>query len=224
MAESYCGLKILRRYNIQQSGVRSILISKGSVLDFQSSSGAIVNAANEGCLGGGGIDGAIANAGGAKLDRARRSLPILDTNGKNEHPIVRCRTGNAVITGPARFGTIQVPYIVHAVSPNFWNVNINIGEELLALAYKRSLDVASHFDSTVGTPITQIAFSLLSAGVYKGEIPLERIFEVSVDSIHQWAVTYATDGALDEIILCAYTDEECQELTQVTDKYFSTKG
>jgi O-acetyl-ADP-ribose deacetylase len=59
---------------------------------------AIVNAASECCLGGGGIDGAINNAGGRTLIADRRSLPIITHGGGGNG--VRCHTGNAVITGP----------------------------------------------------------------------------------------------------------------------------
>jgi O-acetyl-ADP-ribose deacetylase len=219
----HCGLKIIRRYNIiRQSGVRSILIAHGSVLDFKSYSGAIVNAANEGCLGGCGIDGAITNAGGAELERARLALPIVDSKGANEYPIIRCRTGDAVVTGPANFGALKVPYVIHAVGPNFWNEDEDVGTALLVSAYRASLDIAAQYDATCTVPITQIAFSLLSAGIYRGEVPLHQIFEISIDAINGWAENCSLSNvSLKEIILCAFTRNECTALMEVTDKYFS---
>lgn len=52
-----------------------LFVSQGSVVAFEGD--AIVNAANKGCLGGGGVDGAITSAGGEELARARQNLPIL---------------------------------------------------------------------------------------------------------------------------------------------------
>lgn len=115
-------------------------IVRGSVLDFaapppSSSSqprriGAIVNAANEGCLGGGGVDGAINTAGEKALWQDRNALPILD--GRASRPRQRaggraaicCRTGDAVMTGPAphqsNYGALHVPYVIHAVGPAYF--------------------------------------------------------------------------------------------------------
>ena len=67
-----------------------LVLATGSVVDFTGS--AIVNAANEACLGGGGVDGAITAAGGKALAEARKALPIV--NKRN----TRCPTGECVVT------------------------------------------------------------------------------------------------------------------------------
>jgi hypothetical protein len=72
-----------------QRGNQKLYIARGSVVDADCT--AIVNAANSGCIGGGGVDGAINSAGGKALHRARRALPEI-SNG------VRCQTGGAVYT------------------------------------------------------------------------------------------------------------------------------
>ena len=79
----------------------NLVISRGSVVDFShnTQSSAIVNAANEGCLYGGGVDGAIGDAGGPTLLEDRMNLPQLQ-------PGVRCQTGSAVSTGPGTYGSL----------------------------------------------------------------------------------------------------------------------
>ena len=148
-------------------------IVRGSVLDFaspppspshqqqqQQRIGAIVNAANEGGLGGGGVDGAINTAGGAALWQDRNALPILD--GRASRPRQRaggrraaicCRTGDAVMTVPAphqsNYGALHVPYVIHAVGPAYFQYD-NDGPEgfavpdlLLRSAYQQSLVLRS---------------------------------------------------------------------------------
>ena len=79
----------------QPSSTVSINICQGSVLDFKHEKGAIVNAANEGCLGGGGVDAAISKAGASKLLQDRLGLPIVSTKQlKNGVQEIRCPTGN----------------------------------------------------------------------------------------------------------------------------------
>jgi hypothetical protein len=78
----------------------SLMIARGSVVDFSSSlKGAIVNAADEGCLGGGGADGVIAMAGGPNLANDRLMLLVLYHHGRRG---IHCPTGSAaVLMGPS---------------------------------------------------------------------------------------------------------------------------
>ena len=69
------------------------IIRKGSITNYATDTGAIVNAANEQGLGGGGVDGAISRAGGNNLSIARSDLPCIWNN-------VRVRTGDARVTEP----------------------------------------------------------------------------------------------------------------------------
>jgi O-acetyl-ADP-ribose deacetylase (regulator of RNase III) len=104
---------------------------------------AIVNAANSGLRGGGGVDGAIHRAGGpAIMAESRR--------------IGHCPTGQAVITTG---GNLRARYVIHAVGPVYRGGGQ--GEaELLAGAYLASLKLASE------EGLRSIAFPAISAGVY----------------------------------------------------------
>ena len=88
-AASVCSLARVASYRVPSRNF-NLVISRGSVVEWShnTQSSAIVNAANEGCLGGGGVDGAIGDAGGDMLFEDRMNLP-------QQQPGVRCQTGSA---------------------------------------------------------------------------------------------------------------------------------
>ncbi|MCK5236599.1 MAG: O-acetyl-ADP-ribose deacetylase [Deltaproteobacteria bacterium] len=103
----------------------------------------IVNAANEGLRGGGGVDGAIHTAGGPSImDECRR--------------IGRCPTGTAVLTGG---GNLSASYVIHTVGP-IYSGGTRSEEELLQGAYHSSLTLAKE------KGLKSVAFPSISTGVY----------------------------------------------------------
>lgn len=186
-----------------------LVIARGSVLDFEPKheNSAIVNAANEGCLGGGGVDGAISWAGGEALFEARIALPVV--SGQS----IRCLTGDAKLCGPGKFGSIKSNHVIHAVGPdyNFFEVDdgYTVADELLQSAYINTLTIASN------ARLQELAFSLLSAGVFKGRRPLEHILELGVAAILNWARGQGKSTSVESIVLCGFQESEASILLEI---------
>jgi O-acetyl-ADP-ribose deacetylase (regulator of RNase III) len=105
---------------------------------------AVVNAANQGLAGGGGVDGAIHRAAGARqLQDACRAIG-------------GCATGDAVATPGF---ALRARWIIHAVGPRYRD-GAHGEPELLASCYRRCLEVADDLD------VRTIAFPAISTGIY----------------------------------------------------------
>ena len=188
---STMGVNVVAKLMLGNSPV-AFLIANGSVVDFDGD--AIVNAANEGCLGGGGIDGAINGLGGPLLYEARKRLPLVSDN----NPHVRCNTGDAKITIA---GNLNCDNVIHAVGPRFGLGDVDHSQDLKVLedTYKSSLERARE------AGLETVGFCLISAGIFRGSCPLSRIVQTSIESIAK----HVYDG-LKTVVLCGFTANEQQ--------------
>jgi len=128
---------------------------------------AIVNAANERMLGGGGVDGAIHAAAGPRLLEACRAVPEV-------RPGVRCPTGEARMTEGFN---LPAKYVIHTVGP-VWRGGNNGEDELLAACYGACLRLAESYS------LKSIAFPAISCGVYG--LPVERAALIAVREIQNY--------------------------------------
>ena len=123
---------------------------------------AIVNAANSGLRGGGGVDGAVHRAGGPAI---MRELDGIRANSGG------CPTGSAVVTGA---GALPARYVFHAVGP-IYHDGLHGEPEHLANCYRKCLELAEQHS------VHSISFPAISTGVYG--YPLQEAAEIALEMI-----------------------------------------
>lgn len=156
----------------------SITVKKGDITKLEVE--AIVNAANETLLGGGGVDGAIHRAAGSEL-------------------LAECRTLGGCPTGQARLTKgygLPARYVIHTVGP-VWHGGRSNERELLADAYKNSLQLAAD------NGIKEVAFPAISTGIYA--FPKDEAAKIAIWTISEFLKEHED---LMDVILVAFSKED----------------
>ncbi|MBB6214472.1 O-acetyl-ADP-ribose deacetylase (regulator of RNase III) [Anaerosolibacter carboniphilus] len=151
---------------------------------------AIVNAANNTLLGGGGVDGAIHRAAGSELLEECRKL-----NG--------CETGRAKIT---KGYNLPAKYVIHTVGP-VWHGGNDNEDQLLAACYRNSLELA------IENGIKTIAFPSISTGVYR--FPVRRAAKIALGEIFRFL---NGNSSIDKVVMVCFDEKTMEAYVEALDE------
>lgn len=165
-----------------------IEVIKGDIVEQQVD--AIVNAANNSLLGGGGVDGAIHRAAGPEiLEECRR--------------LGGCKTGEAKIT---RGYDLPAKWVIHTVGP-VWKGGTSGEYELLEQCYMNSLELAVEND------IRTIAFPSISTGAYN--FPIPQATEIAVNTVHKFLLQHTE---IERVMFVCYNNDTFTNYRNFLDK------
>jgi O-acetyl-ADP-ribose deacetylase (regulator of RNase III) len=162
-------------------------ITEGDITTFQVD--AIVNAANESLLGGGGVDGAIHDAAGPELLAYCRTLG-------------GCPTGEAKITPGFR---LPARWVIHTPGP-IWRGGAHREEELLANCYRNSLALAEAQGART------VAFPAISTGIFG--FPLQRATEIALSETQHFLAAHALPEEVLFVCFSTHTAKVYRETMQ----------
>ncbi|HVV99048.1 MAG TPA: O-acetyl-ADP-ribose deacetylase, partial [Planctomycetaceae bacterium] len=180
-------LEIVRRATVTQSvGGRSmpssvdprISVVQGDIARLEVD--VVVTAANEGLLGGGGVDGAVHRAAGPGLLEECRTLG-------------GCPEGQARITGGYR---LHARHVIHAVGP-VWDGGDSGERKALASCYRAALELAAKH------ALASIAFPCIATGVYG--FPKDEACGIAVSTIREWLRRHEYPQ---EVVFCCFHEED----------------
>lgn len=144
---------------------------------------AIVNAANESLLGGGGVDGAIHRAAGKQLLEECRTLK-------------GCKTGDAKLT---KGYNLPAKHVIHTVGPVYAKGRAAESREKLQSAYRRSLEEAAK------AQLKSIAFPSVSTGVYG--YPIDEATDVALETVGAFLDSEQGKG-IDNVTFCVFSQRD----------------
>ncbi|KAI0784195.1 A1pp-domain-containing protein [Abortiporus biennis] len=171
----------------------TILLYQGDITKIEAD--AIVNAANESLLGGGGVDGAIHRAAGRRLFEECKTLH-------------GCDTGDAKITEGYN---LPSKYVIHAVGPVYSSHSAEKKAKLLGSCYRTSLELAVEHDAK------HVAFPSISTGVYG--YPIVDATHVALKTVRSFFDS-PNGEKVDNVLFVVFSDKDRETYEKLIPLYF----